>query len=97
MDTITDNTSLSPKARTRPVVENDAYQAFACRVVRAYGRRAARDPEAVAGMLALYEETARQMHGAVQGLRDRGWSDGEVGRVLGVSRQAVRQRWPRKV
>jgi DNA-directed RNA polymerase specialized sigma24 family protein len=33
--------------------------------------------------------------GAVNGCRQHGFSDGEIAQRLGVSRQNVRQRWPR--
>ena len=32
---------------------------------------------------------------AVEGLRSSGFSDTEIGLVLGVTKQAVQQRWPR--
>lgn len=66
------------------------------RFVRAIGKRIAQgDPEDLAALLELDRVVADAYRTAVDGLRAQGRSDEAIGRVLGVSRQAVGQRWPR--
>jgi len=90
------NTPLTPNRRTRPVVENTDYAAFAARVIRAHGRRIADgDVEGLAELLALATELDAATHVAVEGLRERGYSWGEIASRLGTSRQAAQQRWGR--
>ena len=84
---------LTPK-RQRRQVENDEYTAFARRIVRAYSRRVGDgDVEALALMLGLAEEIDIALAEAVKGLRAHGYSWAEIGSRLGISRQAVQQRW----
>jgi hypothetical protein len=84
---------LTPKRRKRHV-ENDEYAAFARRVLRGYGRRiAAGDVDAIADLGGLLGEVETALARAVTGLRDRGYSLAEIGLRLGVTRQAVHQRW----
>jgi hypothetical protein len=88
-------TSLTPK-RTRRLVENDDYAAFARRVLRAYSRRVADgDVEALTVMTGLAEEIDAAISQAVKGLREFGYSWAEIGSRLGVTRQAAQQRWGR--
>jgi len=75
------------------VVEHDDYAAFARRVIRAHGRRAAGDPDALAALVALAREVDAATGDAVTGLRAAGYSWGDIAARLGVSRQAVQQRW----
>ena len=78
----------------RPVVENDAYVAFARRVLKAAGKRvAAGDVDGLAGLVALSAEVDACIGQAVAGLRAFGYSWGEVASRVGVSRQAAQQRW----
>jgi hypothetical protein len=80
--------------RRRDVVENDAYAAFATRIVRAYGRRvAAGDIEALADMVRLAGDLETHIRQAVIGLRDFGYSWAEIAARLGITRQAAQQRW----
>jgi DNA-directed RNA polymerase specialized sigma24 family protein len=80
--------------RRRKVVENDEFGAFIGRVIRAYGRRiAGGDIEALRQLLALAQDIETATDNAVEGLRDFGYSWGEIAQRLGVSRQAVHQRW----
>src|SRR5688572_12708008 len=66
------------------------------RMVVALGRRAAdSDVLALVELEAVADAVQAAEQAAVGGLRAVGFSDGEVGRELGVSRQAVGQRWPR--
>ena len=85
---------LTPERSIRPVVENDAYAAFARRVVRAAGRRvAAGDVDGLAELVALSDEMEQCIRDAVSGLRAFGYSWGEVAARVGVTRQAAQQRW----
>jgi hypothetical protein len=86
-------TRLTPK-RPRRRVENDEYAAFTRRVVRGYGRRiAAGDIDAIADLGGLLGDVETALGRAVIGLRDSGYSLAEIGLRLGVTRQAVHQRW----
>lgn len=42
----------------------------------------------------LRNDVGDAMTRAVRALRDQGITDGEIGRVLGISQQAVSKRWP---
>lgn len=105
--TIHQTTATEPKAldvtgrkRDRKVVEMPEYFAFARRILRATSRRVAdRDIEALAGLQSLRDEIDAEMAKAVDGLRtveggDYSWS--EIGRVLGITRQAAQQRFGKK-
>jgi hypothetical protein len=82
--------------RRRQEVQNTDYAAFATRVIRAHGRRIADgDVEGLAELLALATELDAATHVAVEGLRERGYSWGEIASRLGTSRQAAQQRWGR--
>jgi hypothetical protein len=86
------------RSRRRNVVENDEFGAFARRVIRAYGRRiASGDVEALRDLLALNQEIEQATDNAVEGLRDNGYSWGEIATRLGVTRQAAHQRWGARV
>jgi hypothetical protein len=77
-----------------PVVENGAYSAFLRRAIRAAGRRVAGgDVEGLADLLSLAGELDRAIDTAVRGLRETGFSWGEIASRVGVSRQAAQQRW----
>jgi hypothetical protein len=80
--------------RPRRQVENDEYDAFVRRVLRAYSRRVGDgDVEALALMLGLAEEIDTAIAGAVMCLGARGCSLAEIGSRLGITRQAAQQRW----
>src|SRR5205807_4155768 len=80
--------------RRRDVVENDAYAAFARRIVRAYARRVATgDIEALADMTTLAADIEAAIRVAVIGLRNFGYSWADIATRLGVTRQAAQQRW----
>lgn len=84
---------LTPN-RSRPVVENDAYAAFAGRVIRAAGRRiGAGDVDGLAELAALASDVEESIGHAVSGLRRAGYSWAEIATRLGVTRQAAHQRW----
>ena len=87
------NSALTSRSRRR-VVENDEYAAFTRRVLAAYGRRVATgDVEALAPMLALSRSLDEAIGQAVTGLRQFGYSWAEIGARLGLTKQAVHQRW----
>jgi hypothetical protein len=91
--TNTVNTALTAK-RARPVVENDAYAAFARRILAAYARRVATgDIEALIAMTGLAADIDTALREAVTGLRAFGYSWAEIGSRLGITRQAAQQRW----
>lgn len=88
------NTALTPKRRTRPVVENDTYAAFTGRVIAAQGRRIARgDVDGLVDLIALHDDLVRALHIAVTGLRACGYSWADIAARLGITRQAAQQRW----
>jgi DNA-directed RNA polymerase specialized sigma24 family protein len=75
-------------------IENDEYAAFVRRVLRAYGRRIAQgDIDAITELNALSGEVEAALGSAVLGLRLLGYSWAEIGKRLGVTRQAVHERW----
>lgn len=86
-------TPLTRKRRRRHT-ENDEYAAFTRRVLRGYGRRiAAGDIDAITDLDGLLGDVETTLSRAVTGLRDNGYSWAEIGLRLGVTRQAVHQRW----
>jgi hypothetical protein len=75
-------------------VENDAYAAFAHRILTAYARRVAiGDVDALPLLTGLSADIDTAIHAAVTGLRQRGYSWAEIGTRLGITRQAAQQRW----
>ncbi|MEU7716352.1 hypothetical protein AB0B03_30950 [Micromonospora chalcea] len=83
-----------PVQRRRDVVENDAFAAFARRIIRAHGRRVATgDVEALRDLVTLSTDLDRAITDAVIGLRAFGYSWADIGARLGISRQAAQQRW----
>jgi DNA-directed RNA polymerase specialized sigma24 family protein len=90
---MSDNGRLSHR-RARRVVENDEYAAFVRRAIRALGARVGRgDVETLASLVELSSELDTVIAESIAGLRAAGFSYGEIAVRLGVSRQAVRQRW----
>jgi len=82
------------RKRSRRHVENDEYAIFARRVLRAYARRiGAGDIDAIADLDDMLTEVEIALSRAVAGLREGGYSLAEIGLRLGVTRQAVHQRW----
>jgi hypothetical protein len=84
------------RKRRKSAVENDQFDAFARRVLRAYGRRvAAGDVEALRSLAALASEVDAVTRLAVAGLRGPtyrySWS--EIADRLGVTRQAAQMRY----
>lgn len=80
--------------RSPRVVENSEFAAFGRRIIRAAGRRiAAGDVDALPDLAALSADVDAAIGDAVTGLREAGYSWGEIAARLGVTRQAAHQRW----
>lgn len=87
-------TTHPAEATLTPKKTNDEFGAFARRVIRAYARRVANgDVEALSDMVQLSAALDAALQDAANGLHDFGYSWTEIAARLGVSRQAVRQRW----
>jgi hypothetical protein len=85
--------ALTPN-RPRKTVENDEYAAFLRRAIRAFGRRIGQgDIDALADAAFLSAQLDATIKAAITGLRARGYSWADIGRQLGVTRQAAQQRW----
>ncbi|WBC13787.1 hypothetical protein O7600_22060 [Micromonospora sp. WMMA1998] len=94
MFTVKASLTRIPRQKRREVVENDAFAAFARRIIRAHGRRvAAGDVEALRDLVALSTNIDEAIGEAVIGLRAFGYSWSEIGTRLGISKQAAQQRW----
>jgi hypothetical protein len=83
-----------PRAkREKRDVETREFGAFARRIVRAYGRRVAdRDIEALAELVALRDAVDAAIHDAATALHGEPYSWTDIGRVLGITRQAAQMR-----
>ena len=67
------------------------------RMTRALGRRCAgADPDSAAYLRLVRDELAAAEAEAVKGWRVLGFSHADIGRELGVTKQAVQKRWPRE-
>ena len=81
---------LTPK-RER---ETPEYAGMVRRIIAAHGRRVAdADPEDLAELVAMRASLDQAVQVAVEGMRDRGLSWAEIGRGLGVTRQAAHAMW----
>lgn len=68
------------------------------RLIRTVGKRCAtEDADALKNLVALEASLAEAWAIAIAGIRESGATDAQIGRELGVTRQAVQQRWPRGV
>jgi electron transfer flavoprotein alpha subunit len=66
------------------------------RIISALGRQVQMgDPEDLKVFTALAGHINAEMGKAVQALREHGYTDVQIGEQLGMTRQAVQQRWPR--
>lgn len=82
------------------VMETDEYAAFVRRTVKALGRRIGEgDVDGLVELVDVQVIVEQAMQLAVDGLRsgDDPYSWAEIGERLGISRQAVQQRYGRKV
>lgn len=70
--------------------------AAAERMIRAVGRRVGQeDPTDLGHLLSMRASLDLALWEAVCGLREGGHTDKAIGEALGMTRQAVQQRWPR--
>lgn len=66
------------------------------RLIRVIGKRVStEDPDGLLLLDALEQEVRQAWKIAVEGLRHSGYTDREIGMIIGITRQAVEQRWPR--
>lgn len=80
-----------------PRTEADEFGGFVRRIIRAYGRRVAdRDIEGLAGLVAARADLDDAIGTAVAGLVASDYSWADIGRVLGISRQAAQQQHARR-
>lgn len=90
-----------PARTLRPERETPEVAAGALRMVRAVGRRASSDVDALPLLAQIAAEVEEQLVIAVHACRQPrdngqpGWSWADVGRVLGISKQAAQQRFGR--
>lgn len=77
--------------------ETSEYAAMMRRMIAAHGRRVAdADPEDLAELVALRDVLDEAIGQAVVGMRERnGFSWGQIGRALGVTRQSAQERYGR--
>jgi hypothetical protein len=91
---MTDKAVLSPRAR-QPRSDEDVVAGVG-RLIEAVGKRAATaDPGSAAHLTYLRDALDDAFTAAVAGWRSLRFSDSQIGRELGVTKQAVQQRWPR--
>lgn len=96
-DASSDKTDLSRAPRRKSYRETPDVTAATARLIMALGKRIAEeDPEDLANLLTLDRALRQAWATAIAGLRETGYSDGEIGQVLGTTKQAVQQRWPRE-
>lgn len=82
------------KKRPKRERENPEFNAFARRMLRAYGKRIAiGDIEGLKALAELKQEVQRAEEAAVKGLREMNYSWYDIGRALGISRQAAQKRF----
>jgi hypothetical protein len=92
---MSDNGRLSTE-RGEPASNNDVMEAIE-RMIRALGRRVAQDDPDTVILLDMIRIALDDAYAAgVAGWRNVGFSDAQIGREMGVSKQAVQRRWPRK-
>lgn len=96
---MSDKAALSPdrSRSSAPLARSDDDIAEAIgRMIAALGRRCAvADPDTAHLLRYLQGELDDALSTAVAGWRAAGISDTHIGRELGVTKQAVQQRWPR--
>ena len=77
-------------------IEDADYTAGVKRLVRAQGKRAGTDLVMFALMAESVDFARAQLQKAADRLIDQGYSYGDIGRVLGITRQGARQRFGRQ-
>jgi hypothetical protein len=93
-----DGKAALPPKRPQPYRETPDVTDAIRRLIRALGKRiSTEDPESLELLAALDVELRVAWRVAIAGLRRSGFTDREIGQVLGTTRQAVEQRWPRSL
>jgi hypothetical protein len=82
--------------RAERVVETSDYGSGLVRQITRMGARASGDLDALAWLAGAADHARGALAVAVDGCRARGYSDAEIGAALGITRQAVGQRFGRK-
>ena len=82
--------------RTYHHIEDDQHAAACERQIQALGHRAAGSLDTLARLKRHYDDGLSVLALAVAGLRAQDYSDAEIGRALGCTRQAVGERFGRK-
>jgi hypothetical protein len=87
--------SVKPGLTPKRVREPEEYFGFLRRMIAAFGRRIAdADPEDLAFLISLRDEVENAIGTAVRGQRkNHGTSWAEIGRGVGVTRQAAQMRY----
>jgi hypothetical protein len=84
------------RSRRRPRQERETpeFADMVERMIRAYARRVGEgDVEELPRMIDMHRALDEALAVAVAGLRDFGYSWGEIAKRIGTSRQAAQQRW----
>ena len=85
-----------PRKRPRRERETPEYADMVERMILAYGRRVGEgDVEELPRMIDMHRVLEEALDRAVVGLREFGYSWGEIAKRTGTSRQAAQQRWGR--
>lgn len=88
--------ALPPRRRRQRYRETPEVVGAARRLIRVVGKRiATEDPDDLLLLGDLEREVRQAWQVAIDGIRRSGFTDREIGEVLGTTRQAVEQRWPR--
>ena len=82
--------------RKERVTENSHYGEWLVRSIRKMGTRASNDLDALTWLSGAVDHARDALAMAVAGCRATGYSDAEIGQALGITRQAVGQRFGRK-
>lgn len=91
-----DKAPLSPSRRDKPYRETPDVADAVCRLIRSIGKRlATEDPEQLAHLIAMDAALKTAWTTAIAGIRSSGATDSDIGAELGVTKQAVAQRFPR--
>lgn len=92
---LSDKAALSPEPRVTTRSDEDIAEAID-RMIAALGRRCAQADPDTARLLQMLQQTLDTAFAeAVAGWRAAGTTDTQIGSELGVTKQAVQQRWPR--
>lgn len=90
------NTTRPRRKRTPRFRETPDYTAGLCRQIVKLGERVgAEQPPSLVHIRAVEDAARGARERAVADLRAAGFTDADIGRALGTSRQNVRQRWTR--